>query len=83
MENKYERIQDGEKIKYIHLNPRNPLRENVIGFYNIFPPEFGLHSFIDNDTQFDKDFLDPAKIILDAIGWKAEESASLEDFFGA
>jgi DNA polymerase elongation subunit (family B) len=83
MENKYERIQDGEKIKYIHLNPRNPLRENVIGFYNIFPPEFGLHSFIDNDTQFEKAFLDPAKIILDAIGWKAEESASLEDFFGA
>mgnify|MGYP000297081569 FL=1 len=81
-QNKYEAIKDGEKIKYIHLNPRNPLREDVIGFYTILPPEFGLHQFIDNDTQFEKSFLDPAKIILDAIGWKAEETASLEDFFG-
>lgn len=81
--NKYEAIKDGEKIKYIMLNPKNPLRENVIGFYTILPPEFGLHQYIDNDTQFEKSFLEPAKLILDAIGWKAEESASLEDFFGA
>ena len=80
-QNKYEVIKDGEKIKYIHLNPRNPLREDVIGFYNILPPEFGLHQYIDNDTQFEKAFLDPAKSILDAIGWRAEETASLEDFF--
>ena len=80
--NKYEEIKDGEKIKYIHLNPKNPLREDVIGFFTVLPPEFGLHQFIDNDTQFEKAFLDPAKLILDAIGWKAEESASLEDFFG-
>ena len=82
LEKKYEIIKDGEKIKYIHLNPRNPLREDVIGFVEILPPEFGLHKFIDNDTQFEKAFLDPAKIILNAIGWKAEEEASLEDFFG-
>jgi DNA polymerase elongation subunit (family B) len=83
LQNKYEIIRDGEKIKYIHLNPRNPLREDVIGFFTILPPEFGLHQYIDNDKQFEKAFLDPAKLILDAIGWKAEESASLEDFFGA
>lgn len=83
VENKYEVIKDGEKIKYIHLNPRNPLREDVMGFYTILPHEFGLHQYIDNDTQFEKAFLDPAKLILDAIGWKAEESSSLEDFFGA
>jgi DNA polymerase elongation subunit (family B) len=83
LQNKYEVIKDGEKIKYIHLNPRNPMREDVIAFYTILPPEFGLHQYIDNDIQFSKAFLDPAKIILDAIGWKAEETASLEDFFGA
>lgn len=80
---KYERIKDGEKIKYIHMNPRNPLREDVMGFYNVLPSEFGMHQYIDNDKQFEKAFLDPAKLILDAIGWRAEESASLEDFFGA
>lgn len=82
VQNKYEVIKDGEKIKYIYLNKRNPLREDVIGFYTVLPAEFGLHSYIDNDTQFEKAFLDPAKLILNAIGWKAEESASLEDFFG-
>lgn len=81
VQNKYETIKDGEKIKYIHLNPRNPLREDVIGFFTVLPTEFGLHQYIDNDTQFEKAFLDPARLILDAIGWKAEPTASLEDFF--
>lgn len=82
LEKKYEAIKEGEKIKYIHVNPRNPMREDVIGFSQILPPEFGLHKFIDNEAQFQKAFLIPAKAILDAIGWKAEEEASLEDFFG-
>ena len=82
VENKYESIKEGEKIKYVYLNPRNPLREDVIGFIEVLPHEFGLHKFIDNETQFEKAFLDPAKIILESIGWKAEEEATLEDFFG-
>jgi DNA polymerase elongation subunit (family B) len=82
LDKKYEVIKEGEKIKYIYLNPRNPMREDVIAFSQILPPEFGLHKFVDNDTQFEKSFLDPAKIILTSIGWKAEEEASLEDFFG-
>jgi DNA polymerase elongation subunit (family B) len=82
LENKYEAIKEGEKIKYIHVNPRNPMREDVIGFSQVLPPEFGMHKFIDNEIQFEKAFLIPAKSILDAIGWKAEEEASLEDFFG-
>jgi len=81
LENKYEAIKEGEKIKYIYLNPKNPMRQDVIAFSQILPPEFGLHRYIDNTTQFEKSFLDPAKIILNAIGWKAEEEASLEDFF--
>lgn len=81
LEKKYEAIVEGEKIKYIHLNPRNPTRENVIGFFTQLPPEFGLHQFIDDEVQFEKSFLDPAKLILDAIGWKSVEEASLEDFF--
>jgi DNA polymerase elongation subunit (family B) len=81
LENTYEMIKEGEKIKYIYLNPKNPIREDVIAFPEVLPPEFGLHHYIDNDTQFEKSFLDPAKIILNAIGWKAEEEATLEDFF--
>ena len=81
LENSYEMIKEGEKIKYIYLDPKNPMREDVIAFPEVLPPEFGLHRYIDNDKQFEKSFLDPAKIILNAIGWKAEEEATLEDFF--
>jgi DNA polymerase elongation subunit (family B) len=77
----YSPIRGGDKIKYIHLYPNNPLKENVIGFVDILPPEFKLDKFIDNDTQFEKAFLEPAKSILDAIGWNAEPVATLEDFF--
>jgi len=78
----YSPIKDGEKIKYIHLYSNNPLKENVIAFVDVLPPEFKLDRYIDNDTQFDKAFLEPAKSIIEAIGWKAEPVATLEDFFG-
>lgn len=74
-------IKGGEKIKYVYLNPKNPIREDVIGFQNVMPKEFDLHRYVDNEKQFEKTFLEPAKIILDSIGWKAEEESSLEDFF--
>ena len=77
----YTPIRDGDKIKYIYLYPNNPLKEDVMGFVDVLPPEFKLHKFIDNDKQFEKAFLEPAKLILDAIGWKAEPVATLEDFF--
>lgn len=77
----YTPIRDGDKIKYIYLYKNNPTKEDVIGFVDVLPPEFKLHKFIDNDTQFEKAFLEPAKLILDAIGWNAEPVASLEDFF--
>ena len=35
----------------------------------------------DYDLQFDKAFLEPLKIILDAIGWSVEKTVNLESFF--
>lgn len=79
---KYDLIKEGEKIKFIYLKPANPTREDVIGFSNIFPTEFGLEKYIDNDTQFQKTFLDPAETILSAIGWSSEKRNTLESLFG-
>ena len=80
--NKYQMIQGGEKIKYIFLKEPNTCHSNVIAFpQGDIPKELDLHKYIDYNLQFEKAFLEPLTIILRAIDWKPERSASLEDFF--
>ena len=79
--NKYSLIQNGEKIKFCYLKKPNTIHENVLSFIQDYPVELGLDKYIDYDLQFDKAFLEPLKIILDAIGWSVEKTANLESFF--
>jgi hypothetical protein len=48
----------------------------------VLPKEFGLHDYIDYELQFEKVFLDALQIILEPLGWNAEEVSTLESFFG-
>jgi len=41
-----------------------------------------LQAYIDYDTQFEKAFLEPVKVVLDCMKWEAEKKFSLENFFG-
>lgn len=82
LDSKYELINNGEKIKYLHLKLPNPINENVIGFMTVLPTELGLHNYIDYDTQFQKTFLDPIDTIFEAIGWNTKDVSTLESFFG-
>jgi len=79
--NKYSLIQNGEKIKFVYLKKPNIIHENVITFIQDFPKELNLDKYIDYELQFEKAFLEPLKIILDAIGWNVEKTVNLDLFF--
>lgn len=81
LDKKYQPIKEGEKIKFIYLKEPNTIKSNIISFPNSIPKEFDIHKYIDYNTQFDKSFVEPLKIILDSIGWKTEKVNSLEEFF--
>jgi len=81
LDKKYQKIQEGEKIKFIYLKEPNPFKSPVISFSSSVPKEFDLDKMIDYETQFDKSFVEPLKSILDKINWQVEKTTSLMDFF--
>lgn len=76
-----EEIKNGSKVKFCYLKTPNPLMENVISFSQFLPKEFDLDQYIDYETQFDKTFKEPLKLVTDAINWNVDEISTLEDFF--
>ena len=79
--NKYPLIQEGEKLKFTYLKMPNPFKDMVISYPGRIPKEFNLDEYIDYDTQFEKAFLEPVKVILDCMGWQAEKRSTLDSFF--
>jgi len=77
----YEKIGDGNKIRFIYTKLPNPLKENVIGYLTKIPKEFNIESYVDYPLMFQKSFVDSMKIIMEPLGWSTEEQSSLEDFF--
>jgi DNA polymerase elongation subunit (family B) len=80
--NKYELVTNGDRIKFTYLKMPNSIRENVIAFPDVLPKELKLDSYVDYDLQFEKTFIEPLNFILGAVGWTAEEQATLDEFFG-
>jgi len=69
LERDYELIKPGAKMKFIYLNTDATNTENIIGFIDNLPKEFGLHKYIDFDTQFEKSFMSPLHKITEAMKW--------------
>jgi DNA polymerase elongation subunit (family B) len=78
---KYPLIQEGEKIKFSYLIMPNPFKDTVISYPTRLPKEFDISKYIDYNTQFEKTFLEPIKVILDCMGWSTEKQTTLDDFF--
>ena len=76
-----EDVKDGTKVKFCYLKTPNPMMENVISFPQFLPKEFGLDEYIDYETQFDKTFKEPLKLVSDAINWNLDQVNTLEGFF--
>lgn len=81
LEDSYQMIGNGDKIKFSYLKMPNTFKDTVISVPDELPEEFDIQKYIDYETQFQKSFLEPIKSILDVIGWQTEKRSSLEDFF--
>lgn len=81
VDNKYQSIQDGDKIKFLYLKTPNTIQEDCIAFIDKLPPEFNLNEYVDYDKMYEKTFIDAVQNILDAMGWNCEPQPTLDDFF--
>lgn len=74
-------ISSGDKLKYIHLKEPNPYGSPVFGFADNVPREIDIKCYVDYEMQFEKSFISPLNILVEAVSWSLEERSSLEDFF--
>lgn len=76
-------LKNGDKIKVVDLKVPNPTGMECIGFpsSSSLPPEFNLSSYVDYDTMFNKAYFGPLRNVLGIVGWRHEDTVSLEDFF--
>ena len=79
--NTYQKIKNGDKIKFAYLKTPNPIQNNAIALMSSLPKEFNLENYIDYNTQFEKSFLEPIKTITDSIDWQLKKQYTLDDFF--
>jgi hypothetical protein len=62
----------------------NIYQSSAFSFITKLPRELDIMGKIDYDTQYEKSFLEPLRVITDTMKWilKNDEVGSLESFFG-
>lgn len=73
----YEKIRDGEKIRFAYLKQPNPFFSHVMAAPDGCPPEWDVEKWLDYDMQWSKVFLEPLNVILKCMGWTTKHEASL------
>ena len=85
LESKYVKINEGDKIRYLHLKRQNPFACSAFSFMTVVPTELDITNYIDLETQFEKSFVEPLRFITDKISMRIDDGygvqGSLEEFF--
>ena len=85
LSNKYPLIQEGDKIKFLHMKQPNIYTSSAFSFVTFMPKELDIMDRIDYDTQFTKSFVEPLRFITEKIRWRIDDSygtqGTLDDFF--
>ena len=85
LEHKYPLIQEGDKIRFLHLRQPNVYQSSAFSFMTEVPRELDITDKIDYDEQFEKSFVEPLKVITQKIDWLIDSSygaqGTLEGFF--
>ena len=84
LHNKYPLIQEGDKIRFLHLRQPNVFQSSAFSFMTEVPKELDISNKIDYDMQYEKSFIEPLKVITEKINWTISYGVqgTLEDFFG-
>ena len=83
--NKYPLIQEGDKIRFLHMKQPNIYTTTAFSFLTFLPKELNIIDKIDYDVQFTKSFVEPLKFITEKIQWLIDDSygtqGTLDKFF--
>lgn len=74
LENKFQSLILGEKVKMLYLRLPNPIQQNIFAFTDEkFAQEF--REYVDYDKCFDKYFLAPLELMVEPIGYNLRSVA--------
>lgn len=79
LEGKYTPIQAGDKCKRLYLIEPNKFHSNIVAYTNDqFVEELDC---VDYDTNFEKSFLKPLQLMIEALNWDlTQETAVIDDW---
>ena len=86
LDNKYEKIQSGDKIKLFYLKKPNRFGIDAIAFKYYYPDEFKSLFEPDYEKMFDKVIFSPVQKFFEAVNWIPQKpnemtTCNLVDFF--
>ncbi len=86
LDNKYEKIQSGDKIKIFYVKKPNKYDIDAIAFKYYYPEEFRAIFEPDHEKMFEKIVFSPVKKFFETVNWvpqKPNEMTSIDlmEFF--